>query len=218
MEHKLTTSSLHSDTSALDSVRSRLFTLWGDLEERKSKFLGTEVGKALRYACSTPMSGDVTNTTIVAQASDSEDSAETPKQTTIKSRKVDSLPPDSDDENALHTKVSKQPIAITDIKPAALSDRDININASKIVAAPNPKFQDPVNDKEECRRIRNLSQLEARKLWASKLQNLGVQNKGFPAILAQYGIKVPEEDEAKADAGEGVRWQRMFALVETWIV
>lgn len=43
------------------------------------------------------------------------------------------------------------------------------------------------------------------------------QNKPFPCCICQYGVRVPEKDETKADAGDGRRWQRMFALFGTRI-
>ncbi|KAM0260734.1 hypothetical protein ACHAQJ_002650 [Trichoderma viride] len=44
-----------------------------------------------------------------------------------------------------------------------------------------------------------------------------VRNKPFTCCIQQYGVQVPEEDDTKADAGEGKRWQRMFALFGTRI-
>ncbi|KAH7343028.1 hypothetical protein BKA65DRAFT_596046 [Rhexocercosporidium sp. MPI-PUGE-AT-0058] len=41
------------------------------------------------------------------------------------------------------------------------------------------------------------------------------RNKAFTCCIQQYGVKVLEEDPAKADAGEGRRWQRVFALFGT---
>jgi protection of telomeres protein 1 len=46
---------------------------------------------------------------------------------------------------------------------------------------------------------------------------LPVTNKGFTCCIQQYGIKVPENSRSKADAGEGMRWKRMFALFGTTI-
>lgn len=39
-----------------------------------------------------------------------------------------------------------------------------------------------------------------------------VQNRPFSCCVRQYGIKVPEQDDAKANAGEGQRWKRMYGL------
>jgi protection-of-telomeres protein 1 len=44
------------------------------------------------------------------------------------------------------------------------------------------------------------------------------KNKAFTCCIRQYGVKVDEEDAAKADAGEGQRWQRMFGLFGTQIL
>ncbi|KAH6723885.1 hypothetical protein BKA61DRAFT_587294 [Leptodontidium sp. MPI-SDFR-AT-0119] len=41
------------------------------------------------------------------------------------------------------------------------------------------------------------------------------RNKAFTCCIQQYGVKAVEEDPAKADAGEGRRWQRVFALFGT---
>lgn len=38
------------------------------------------------------------------------------------------------------------------------------------------------------------------------------KNLPFPCCIEQYGIKEKEEDPAKADAGEGKRWKRMFRM------
>ncbi|ESZ94872.1 hypothetical protein SBOR_4748 [Sclerotinia borealis F-4128] len=43
------------------------------------------------------------------------------------------------------------------------------------------------------------------------------KNKPFECCIKQYGIKLPEEDPEKADAGEGKRWQRVFGLCGTLI-
>ncbi|KAF7547307.1 hypothetical protein G7Z17_g7815 [Cylindrodendrum hubeiense] len=44
-----------------------------------------------------------------------------------------------------------------------------------------------------------------------------VMNLPFTCCIRQYGVKVRESDTAKADAGEGSRWQRMFGLFGTRI-
>lgn len=44
-----------------------------------------------------------------------------------------------------------------------------------------------------------------------------VANRPFACCIRQYGVKVRESDAAKADAGEGSRWQRMFGLFGTRI-
>ncbi|KAM3512831.1 hypothetical protein MY11210_003536 [Beauveria gryllotalpidicola] len=42
-------------------------------------------------------------------------------------------------------------------------------------------------------------------------------NLPFTCCIKQYGVKLREADEAKADAGEGKRWQRMYGLFGTQI-
>ncbi|CAM1508412.1 Fc.00g052600.m01.CDS01 [Cosmosporella sp. VM-42] len=44
-----------------------------------------------------------------------------------------------------------------------------------------------------------------------------VSNRPFSCCLRQYGVKVRDTDDAKADAGEGKRWERMFGLFGTSI-
>jgi len=39
-----------------------------------------------------------------------------------------------------------------------------------------------------------------------------VKNKAFTCCVKQYGIKVDEEDETKANAGVGKKWERRFGL------
>jgi protection of telomeres protein 1 len=39
-----------------------------------------------------------------------------------------------------------------------------------------------------------------------------IANLPFSCCIRQYGVKVPEEDISKADAGGGKRWQQMFGL------
>ncbi|KAJ6785819.1 hypothetical protein PWT90_06038 [Aphanocladium album] len=43
------------------------------------------------------------------------------------------------------------------------------------------------------------------------------KNLPFSCCIKQYGMKRDEADEAKADAGQGKRWQRMYALFGTQI-
>ncbi|KAF4968904.1 hypothetical protein FSARC_3776 [Fusarium sarcochroum] len=45
-----------------------------------------------------------------------------------------------------------------------------------------------------------------------------LSNRAFPCCIQQYGIKVPEPNQSKADAGDGKRWQRMFRLFGARIV
>ncbi|KAF7550920.1 hypothetical protein G7046_g7869 [Stylonectria norvegica] len=42
-------------------------------------------------------------------------------------------------------------------------------------------------------------------------------NRPFPCCIRQYGIKVGEADPAKADAGEGRRWDRVYSMFGTKI-
>jgi protection-of-telomeres protein 1 len=47
---------------------------------------------------------------------------------------------------------------------------------------------------------------------------LEAKNKAFTCCIQQYGVKVDEDDAAKANAGDGKRWQRVFGLFGTQIV
>ena len=44
-----------------------------------------------------------------------------------------------------------------------------------------------------------------------------IQNTPFECCIRQYGIKVPEQDPKRADAGDGKRWQRMYGMFGTRI-
>ncbi|KAH8891387.1 hypothetical protein GQ53DRAFT_746904 [Thozetella sp. PMI_491] len=44
-----------------------------------------------------------------------------------------------------------------------------------------------------------------------------VSNTPFACCIREFGVRVPEEDPGKADAGEGMRWQRVFGLFGTKI-
>ncbi|KPM36998.1 hypothetical protein AK830_g9569 [Neonectria ditissima] len=44
-----------------------------------------------------------------------------------------------------------------------------------------------------------------------------VNHRPFACCIRQYGVRVQERDETKADAGKGRRWQRMFGLFGTRI-
>ena len=52
----------------------------------------------------------------------------------------------------------------------------------------------------------------------AKADAFAPKNKAFICCIRQYGVKVDEEDPAKANAGEGQRWQRMFGLFGTQIL
>ena len=75
-------------------------------------------------------------------------------------------------------------------KSSALAERDVNISISRLVSGDVEK---------------------------SKI-NLEPKNKAFTCCIKQYGVKVDEKDPAKANAGNGKRWQRMFGLFGTQIV
>jgi hypothetical protein len=47
---------------------------------------------------------------------------------------------------------------------------------------------------------------------------LAPKNKAFTCCIKQYGVKVHEDNPAKANAGEEQRWQRIFGLCNTQIM
>jgi protection-of-telomeres protein 1 len=49
------------------------------------------------------------------------------------------------------------------------------------------------------------------------LFKLAPKNKPFTCCIQQYGVKIPEKDRSKANAGDGKRWQRMFGIFGTTI-
>ncbi|KAI1458905.1 hypothetical protein F4805DRAFT_106459 [Annulohypoxylon moriforme] len=57
----------------------------------------------------------------------------------------------------------------------------------------------------------------SRKLETADNAETTLSNKPFSCCIRQYGITIREKDPRKADAGEGRRWQRMFALFGTKI-
>ncbi|KAH7033223.1 uncharacterized protein B0I36DRAFT_430490 [Microdochium trichocladiopsis] len=48
--------------------------------------------------------------------------------------------------------------------------------------------------------------------------SLKLSNTPFSCCIRQYGVKVPEGDQDKADAGSNQRWQRLFGIFGTRIV
>ncbi|TDZ51647.1 hypothetical protein CTRI78_v007497 [Colletotrichum trifolii] len=84
------------------------------------------------------------------------------------------------------------------------------------------------NDKKRSRAEASKSKLSERppldssdaEAEASTKQDVGdhaVSNRPFTCCIEQYGVQVSERDAAKADAGEGKRWERVFALFGTKI-
>jgi len=51
----------------------------------------------------------------------------------------------------------------------------------------------------------------------SESGKMQLTNRPFPCCIQQYGVKVSESDPARASAGNGKRWQRMFRLFGTMI-
>lgn len=62
------------------------------------------------------------------------------------------------------------------------------------------------------------SDSEASQVNDKGLRNIGdVKNGPFSCCVREYGIKKPEDDSEKANAGDGRRWQRVFGLFGTKI-
>lgn len=121
----LDASDLHEDQENLDTLRHRLFFLWGELEDKKS--IGEE-----------------------------------------NKRHADQVALANRDSN-------RPPLHSSDDESIAPQKQDIELRSSQISNTP------------------------------------------FSCCIRQYGVKVLEQDPAKADAGEGKRWQRMFGLFGTRI-
>ncbi|KAI1180773.1 hypothetical protein F4777DRAFT_526963 [Nemania sp. FL0916] len=52
---------------------------------------------------------------------------------------------------------------------------------------------------------------------AENTERVSLSNKPFSCCIRQYGVRVPEPDLRRADAGEGFRWTRVFGLFGTKI-
>ncbi|OTA99635.1 hypothetical protein M426DRAFT_324951 [Hypoxylon sp. CI-4A] len=63
----------------------------------------------------------------------------------------------------------------------------------------------------------NPSHHQAQTTTSHNSKNTSLSNKPFACCIHQYGIRVREEDPAKADAGDGKRWERVFGLFGTKI-
>jgi protection of telomeres protein 1 len=53
---------------------------------------------------------------------------------------------------------------------------------------------------------------------APQQDGLALQNRPFSCCIHQYGVKVPEPNHLKADAGRGRSWKQMFGLFGTQII
>jgi protection of telomeres protein 1 len=167
-------SSLRQNKEKLDELREVLFTLWGDLEEKKSEYLKTQSCKKVK-----------------ATQREAEKGLKTEKSKTPSARPGDDLPPDSDEENGPSDQRAQRLLS----KPA-LSERNVNIGGETRVPNTLSDKQDP----------------------ESTILSLPVTNKAFTCCIQQYGIKVPEKSSVRADAGDGMRWKRMFGLFGTSII
>lgn len=151
-----------------------LFTLWGDLEEKKSEYMEEQSRKKVK---------------AIQQDADKGLTRDKPK--TSRARPGDDFPPDSDEENGPTNQRARR----LSSKPA-LSERSANVGGDTQVPDTLCDIQDP----------------------DSKILSLPVANKGFTCCIQQYGIKVPEKSSTRADAGDGMRWKRMYGLFGTSIV
>jgi protection of telomeres protein 1 len=103
----------------------------------------------------------------------------------------DDLPPDSDDD-APPCQQNNKGIS----NPATLSERYPNIQS---------KLQ-PVDLGDKGKQA------------ISKVTDLTISNKGFTCCIRQYGIKIPENSATRANAGHGLRWERVYGLFGTRIM
>jgi len=97
--------------------------------------------------------------------------------------------PDADSDNENERSYSKS--SKTKAKSSVLKERDSNISISGVGLTGNLDASDA---------------------------KLAPKNKAFTCCIKQYGVKVVEDDPAKANAGDEQRWQRMFGLLYTQIL
>lgn len=71
--------------------------------------------------------------------------------------------------------------------------------------------------KERDLNIQSVDQVAEKPLGDGKPPTVTPKNKPFTCCIKQYGVKVYEDDPAKANAGEKRRWQRMFGIFGTTI-
>jgi protection-of-telomeres protein 1 len=120
-------------------------------------------------------------------------------------RSINDPPPDSDDENdALPVKGKFLPESAMS-RHEELSDNNRN-SINGVIVKSNGKVES-----------KHLSMAQAKKELDKAIESLPVTNKGFSCCIQQYGVKVSEINDDLADAGEGVRWQRMYGLFGTII-
>jgi protection-of-telomeres protein 1 len=101
------------------------------------------------------------------------------------------LPPDSDDEKISSPKSTTRVTS----EHAYIADRTLNVESTVQIPDSHAK-------------IPSLQ---------SSILALPVANKGFACCVRQYGVKVTEVASSKADAGVGLRWERVLGLFGTKI-
>jgi protection-of-telomeres protein 1 len=185
--------SLRQDQSALEVLKDKTFVLWGDLGDKKAELLNTPEGRALRWASNANQFQSAASppapTATPGSGHDSgSDSDATPPRLPINME-----PPHSDDD-------------------AIPTSAEVQVKAEK---KPRP-VAPPVSEAAEA--ARKMDPTQASAVLAAKIEALNYSNKGFKACVAQYGIRVKEADKRRADAGDGMRWQRMYKLFGTRII
>lgn len=116
------------------------------------------------------------------------------------------LPPLSSFESAQSTpppRPGQQPDADSDTESQPSISKPRSKPSSLFLTEPHVKITEPVGGDE------GSSETDV---------GLAPNNKAFTCCIKQYGVKVDEGDRSKANAGEGQRWQRMFALFGTQVI
>ncbi|KAL2075292.1 hypothetical protein VTL71DRAFT_235 [Oculimacula yallundae] len=117
---------------------------------------------------------------------------------TAKSKKVDTPPPSSFDSSMKTLpKIGQQPDLDSDSESEVSltkASKSLSINGKKESRGLVPPGVAPIDHEDA---------------------TLKPRNKAFTCCIQQYGVKISEDDAAKADAGEGRRWQRVFGLFGT---
>ncbi|KAI1827925.1 hypothetical protein F4861DRAFT_491678 [Xylaria intraflava] len=96
------------------------------------------------------------------------------------------------------------------LEEAKLHEQQRQIMNKRRVATHQPPPSSP-NDVEE---------YQEREIRAAKQRDQNassVSNKPFACCIRQYGVRIREPDPSRADAGEGLRWARIFGLYGTKI-
>ncbi|KAH8672784.1 hypothetical protein BGZ60DRAFT_430092 [Tricladium varicosporioides] len=96
------------------------------------------------------------------------------------------------------------------------SDMD-NVQSRERSTGPRHRAGSPLKEKETNTQMTNNQGVAGKPSAESDLRS-APRNRPFTCCIKQYGVKVEEKDQSKADAGDGLRWQRMFGIFGTQIL